>query len=274
MVEGHEYNFKIYAINDIGQSEPAMNDEPITAKLPFDPPGPPEDIKVKDLTKTSCTLTWSPPEFDGGSPVTGYYVERRSGTRWIKVNKKPVKKCALEIDDLLEGSENELRVCAENDAGIGKPSDSTGKFIAKDPFDVPDKPNAPEIEKVTKDAVSLAWQPPKEDGGAPITNYIVEMRRVGDVKWQMANKGKPTPDTKFDVTGLPEEVEYEFRVTAENKAGAGPPSAPSKPTKYGTSLFMADLSSFNILKKDLSQSANVCISSSYFILISNKCPAG
>ena len=71
--------------------------------FPSDPPSPPQNVKVNDLSKTSCTLTWEPPENDGGSPVTGYYVERKSGTRWSKVNKKAVKKCRLEIDDLVEG---------------------------------------------------------------------------------------------------------------------------------------------------------------------------
>ncbi len=72
----------------------------------------------------------------------------------------------------------------------------------------------------------------ESDGGAPITNYIVEMRRVGDVKWKPANKGEITPDTKYTVKGLKDGDEYEFRVTAENKAGPGAPSAPSKPAKY------------------------------------------
>ena len=123
-----------------------------------------------------------------------------------------------------------MRVCAENEAGVGKPSD-TCAFKAKDPFSPPGKPNAPIIEEVTKEGASLSWSPPSKDGGAPITNYILEIRRVGDVKWQVANKN--VPETKFTVTDLKEEVDYEFRVAAENKAGAGPPSDPSKSAKYG-----------------------------------------
>ena len=174
-------------------------------------------------------MTWEPPENDGGSPIKGYYVERHSGTRWVKINKKPQKKCALDTDDLREGDDVELRVCAENEAGVGKPSD-TCAFKAKDPFSPPGKPDAPIIEEVTKEGASLSWSPPSKDGGAPITNYILEMRRVGDVKWQVANKN--VPETKFTVPDLKEEVDYEFRVAAENKAGAGPPSDPSKPAKY------------------------------------------
>ena len=189
-------------------------------------------MKVKDITKTSCTLTWDEPDYDGGSPVTGYYIEKFTGSRWVKVNKKAMKERKYDFDDLMEGSEYDFRVLAENDAGISKPSEGCGKFVAKDPFDVPGKPEAPVVDKITANEADLSWEPPEDDGGAPIDHYIVEMRRVGDVKWAPANKGKESPDTKFKVTGLEEGQEYEFRITAVNKAGAGPASAPTK-AKYG-----------------------------------------
>lgn len=36
-----------------------------------DPPGPPINLKDNDTDKTSTRLTWKPPKFDGGSPITG-----------------------------------------------------------------------------------------------------------------------------------------------------------------------------------------------------------
>ena len=191
---------------------------------------------MTDITKTSCTLTWDVPDFDGGSPITGYYVEKFSGTRWSKVNKKPVKNLSMEFDDLIEMSEYEFRVIAENDAGQSKPSDGCGQFKAKDPFDPPGRPDAPEPE-MAKDSAKLTWKPPESDGGAPITNYIIEMRRCGDVKWVVCNKTEKVPGLEFTVTGLVEETDYEFRITAENKAGPGQPSPPSKPSKYSKSDF-------------------------------------
>ena len=35
LIEGHEYNFKVYAVNGIGESDPCTSTEPIKAKLPF-----------------------------------------------------------------------------------------------------------------------------------------------------------------------------------------------------------------------------------------------
>lgn len=41
----------------------------------IDPPDEPENIRIKDTTKDSITLTWNKPAWDGGSPILGYMVE-------------------------------------------------------------------------------------------------------------------------------------------------------------------------------------------------------
>ena len=45
-----------------------------------------------------------------------------------------------------------------------------------------DKPGKPEeliIKAATSSAVTLAWRAPADDGGAPVTNYVVEYRKEG-----------------------------------------------------------------------------------------------
>ncbi len=152
--------------------------------LHADPPGPPINLQAVDISKNKATLTWEPPEFDGGSPIKGYYVERKSGSKWIRVNKKRTKDLSLVVDDLIEKDKYEFRVLAENEAGEGKPCDSVS-FVAKDPFDPPGQPGQPVVEEITAETADLSWAPPESDGGSPITNYIVEMRPVGEAKWQV-----------------------------------------------------------------------------------------
>ena len=82
------------------------------------------------------------------------------------------------------------------------------------------------------DKASVTWKPPANDGGAPITGYLLEYRKVGDSKWNAANKDKPVEELNMQVSGLIEGNEYEFRVAAINKAGTGPFSKPSAPQKY------------------------------------------
>ena len=178
LTEGNKYFFKIYAENEVGESEPGMNDEPITAKLPFDPPGPPVELKANDITKSTAQLTWQPPENDGGSPITGYTVEKNTGKRWAKVNKKSISRLDLLMEDLIEKETYEIRVFAENEAGAGVPCEPI-RFVAKDPYTVPGKPNAPEVADFTQDGAQVTWSPPEEDGGSPITGYVLERRKKG-----------------------------------------------------------------------------------------------
>jgi titin len=85
---------------------------------------------------------------------------------------------------------------------------------------------------VTDGTARLSWSAPKSDGGAPISNYIIEMRRSHEYKWQQINVDVVVTSTDFAVPGLSEEVEFVFRVTAVNKAGPGKPSEPSDKVKY------------------------------------------
>ena len=44
-----------------------------------DVPGPCRNLRVDNVTSSDMTLSWEAPADDGGSLVTGYYVEKRQG---------------------------------------------------------------------------------------------------------------------------------------------------------------------------------------------------
>ena len=188
---------------------------------------------VSDIFNKSCTLSWQPPTSDGGTPVTGYHVERRSTTqsRWTRVNMQPLQHTSITLNDLHEGTSYELRVLAETQAGIGSASASTMPFMAKDPWSKPSRPTGLEISDITKGSCRLTWKAPDNDGGDTIRNYIVEQREAGTLRWIKANDFDATMTTTYKVTGLRTEGEYEFRVAAENRAGPGPFSEASISTK-------------------------------------------
>ena len=52
-----------------------------------DLPGPPRELKVSDVTRGTCRLTWSAPECDGGDRVKSYFIEKKTvtGKAWTKV---------------------------------------------------------------------------------------------------------------------------------------------------------------------------------------------
>lgn len=85
-------------------------------------------------------------------------------------------------------------------------------------------------------SVALKWAPPAEDGGAPITNYVIEYKPVDAFRWLKANETQTVMETTFSVTGLKEGSQLEFRVAAQNKAGVGEASEPTKPVKVEAPL--------------------------------------
>ena len=75
--------------------------------------------------------------------------------------------------------------------------------------------------------VTLTWQAPASDGGGAITAYVIEYKASSDADWTSWVRTGAATDTTETVTGLTNEVAYEFRVAAVNAAGAGAPSAVS-----------------------------------------------
>lgn len=93
---------------------------------------------------------------------------------------------------------------------------------------IPGPPGRPIVFDVSRDGMTIAWEPPDEDGGLEISGYIIERKEVRADRWVRANKN-PVTMTRYRSTGLIEGLEYEHRVTAINGRGVGKPSLLSKP---------------------------------------------
>lgn len=100
-----------------------------------DPPGPPAKIRIADSTKSSITLGWSKPVYDGGSDVTGYVVEMRQGEEeeWAIVSTRgEVRTTEYVVSNLKPGVDYYFQVSAVNCAGQGEPITMTEPVQAKD----------------------------------------------------------------------------------------------------------------------------------------------
>ena len=85
----------------------------------------------------------------------------------------------------------------------------------------PDKPGSPLNLRVTdtnKSHISLEWDAPDNDGGTPITNYIVESRSDMDTGYVPIAKLDGLL-TKYTARKLLEGTDYNFRIKARNLAG-------------------------------------------------------
>ncbi|GAB0100256.1 muscle M-line assembly protein unc-89 [Sergentomyia squamirostris] len=88
----------------------------------------------------------------------------------------------------------------------------------------PGKPTlVPGDADTAPDVVTIRWEKPLTDGGAPVLGYLVEHRRTGSPHWVRATPGL-VPYTELTLSGLEPGWRYQFRVAAENIVGLSPPS--------------------------------------------------
>tara|TARA_B110000881_G_scaffold74338_1_gene64647 strand:+ start:101 stop:529 length:429 start_codon:yes stop_codon:yes gene_type:complete len=93
-----------------------------------DVPGAPNKPDVTKCDASFITISWYPPDNDGGSPVISYIIEKHDtlSTKWVKVA-RDITEMEYTIENLIEGKEYAFRVAAVNKAGEG-------------PFSMPSEP--------------------------------------------------------------------------------------------------------------------------------------
>ena len=86
----------------------------------------------------------------------------------------------------------------------------------------------------------------QEDGGSPISNYIVEKKDARTGRWEPCSKFVRGPS--YEVMNLEENHEYQFRVMAENEHGVSEPIEMEKPiiAKYPLSKCLSPFPTFLI----------------------------
>ncbi|XP_053541464.1 LOW QUALITY PROTEIN: myosin-binding protein C, slow-type [Ictalurus punctatus] len=208
-------NYKIVLQNEAGEDTGSVKIKVVD--IP-DPPGPP---LVPAVGGDWCTMTWDPPLYDGGSPITGYFIERKKkqSSRWMRLNFDLCKETTFEPKKMIEGVPYEVRIFAVNAIGVSKPSDPSKPFI---PLAVTSEPTMLVVDEVTDTSVTIKWRPPETIGAAGLDGYQVEYCIEGTDDWIPANK-ELIDKTKYTITGLTPESKILIRVKAINAAGASQP---------------------------------------------------
>uniref|UniRef100_A0A3P8STH1 Titin n=1 Tax=Amphiprion percula TaxID=161767 RepID=A0A3P8STH1_AMPPE len=164
LIENTEYDFRVKAKNDAGISEPqgtfgsvvikeprieptadlsSITNQLITCKasstftidIPIIPPSPPTRPDVVSVSANAISIKWDVPYADGGSKVTGYWIEKkeRNTILWVRENKLPCLECHYKVSNLIEGLEYQFRVYAMNLAGLSKASEASRPVVALNP---------------------------------------------------------------------------------------------------------------------------------------------
>ena len=210
-------------------------------------PDAPEPPVVSEVHATSCTVTYQPPQHDGGAPVTGYILERHTpgpDIEWIRVNDTAVTDLQYTIDNLTPATEYKFRVSAVNKGGISDFSLMSPKILT---VGKPDKPGRPAVVEVIGTSVHLQWSAPCSDGGAAVTEYKV-MYRTSEEMEEISDSVAATAESLISYTirnVLQANTKYNFffAVAAVNRIGRGPWSEQSEDinTFAGMLMFVCTL---------------------------------
>jgi len=102
------------------------------------PPSYPEKFHYTERTKNSITLTWKPPRNDGGSPLIGYFVEkkRQDQQAYEPCNVEICPNMIMTVEGLEEDWMYEFRIKCANLIGESEPSIPLNVVIQDDEGEV------------------------------------------------------------------------------------------------------------------------------------------
>ncbi|XP_008108762.2 myosin-binding protein C, slow-type isoform X2 [Anolis carolinensis] len=250
--------YRIMLKNEAGEDTAHINIKVV------DIPDPPEAPNVIEVGEDWCIMNWEPPACDGGSPILGYYIERKKkqSSRWMRLNFDLIKETTFEPKKMIEGVAYEVRVFAVNAIGTSKPSMPSKPFV---PLAVTSPPTCLAVDSVTDTTVTMKWRPPDQIGAAGLDGYIIEYcfegssqaatteskgnndsEQINSVEadggktqteettpkpseeWIVANP-ELTDKTKFTITSLPTGSKIFVRIKAVNAAGPSDPRLHPQP---------------------------------------------
>ncbi|KAM9221825.1 myosin-binding protein C, cardiac-type [Dugong dugon] len=139
MIEGVVYEMRVYAVNTIGMSKPSPASQ---AFMPIGPPSEPTHLAVEDVTDTTVSLKWRPPERVGAGGLDGYSVEycQEGCSEWVPALQELIERTSLLAKDLPTGARLLFRVRAHNMAGPGAP------VVTKEPVTVQEILQRPRLQ--------------------------------------------------------------------------------------------------------------------------------
>ncbi|XP_075952827.1 immunoglobulin-like and fibronectin type III domain-containing protein 1 [Anarhichas minor] len=166
------------------------------------------------IIKAGENAEWKMP-FLGGAPMT---------IQWYKDDDELLPALNVKIETSATQSKLRLVKCQRKDGGEVKikiknefgTTEAISKLIV---LDKPTPPQGPvDIMESAVTSVEFKWKPPKDSGGCPVTNYIIERQQVGRNKW--SDLGEiPGSDPSYKDSDVTPGRRYCYRIRAKNAEG-------------------------------------------------------
>lgn len=233
LINGTQYYFQVQAVNLNGPGPYSAQTSFSTAK-PSITPQPPIPITTTAITSTSIALSWTAPTNTGGNPVTGYIIywsEISSTGSIVSTNSNTISgtppATTYTITGLTHATLYAVQISSINCSGVG-PLSSPPLYVTTSSI----PPSAPTNVVITgcntgyTNSVILTWTAPIDDGGSPITNYVVYYRTTSPPGSIWYTYDTNSAATTAIVTLPLSSNSYDFKVAAQNAAGVGIFSSP------------------------------------------------
>ena len=174
------------------------------------PPPTPVALRATPFDE-AVVLEWPQPP----APVEDYSVSFsvNDGASWTVVDDGVSAASQATVQQLANGREYLFRVAAVNLVGESAPATTRAS-----PFTEPGPPT--NVSAVGGFRAVISWTPPGDDGGRPITGYVVTGEPEGSCTAE-------ADQTRCEISDLPAAPGYTFIVRAVNEAGAGTASNPA-----------------------------------------------
>lgn len=229
---GAAYVVRIRARNREGDSEPSPQTAPKIAKARFVKPFFVDVGTMQNITIRKGQLgRWDVAYGGEPDPTSAWFFSKGRLGVAPEVPVKPDDHITVEMYD--RNSVFTLKKAVRTDSGryFIRVTNEVGTAEHQADLLVLDKPSPPDGEpeatKIRSDCATVAFRPPRDDGGCPILGYIIEKMDTETGRWVGAGECGPDAN-EFEVKNLTKGKRYKLRVKAYNKEGESDPSEMSE----------------------------------------------
>src|SRR3972149_1401628 len=147
-------------------------------------PDRPTNLQAIPVSPTKVDLYWNTPENNGGSPITGYKIQVRTGSGdFVTLNENTASTgTTYSHTGLTTGTSYIYRVFAINAQGI---SIASTEAIAQPPSSskpleniVPNTPTSLTVSDLSPTSIKLSWAKPATNNGPPIVERKIKLQIV------------------------------------------------------------------------------------------------
>jgi len=238
LIFGKEYFVQVRFRSEYGYSYRTLS-HPLSGTPMYNAPGRPPPPYLIQSTATSITIGWETPNLNGGSPIIGYELWMNDfqgneyellydgmGSPDVFQYKVSTANIGPKSQIVESGRQYQFQIRAANNckgklvAPCYGPFSDTQTYTVRDPRvpqpPLPPKRDASTVVNATSLSISISWERPYDNGGSPISGYIVFIKDARNLV-----KSRPVSATSFLWTekGLDKGESYQFYVVAINEVG-------------------------------------------------------